>query len=260
MAKERIVIYNESEIAGIRAAAQAAAQVLARTCAVVRPGLSTKDIDDLAGSFIRETGGKSASLGYHGYPGQICISINEEVVHGIGRPQRIIAEGDLVSLDVCVKYCGYVGDNARTIIAGCSASAPEGAQRLLTVTSEALQAGIAAARAGNCVNDISSAVEKVATAAGYGVVRDLVGHGCGKNMHEPPEVPNYRQPGRTPILRPGMVLCIEPMINAGTGRVLIDSQDHWTVRSADHSLSAHFEHQILITDAQAEILTCLKTA
>jgi len=258
MAKERIAIYSESEITGIRAAAQAAARVLARTCAAVRPGMSTKDIDDLAGSFIKETGGKSASLGYHGYPGQICISVNDEVVHGIGSPQRIITDGDLVSLDVCVKYRGYVGDNARTIIAGGNAT--EAASRLLAVTRDALQAGIAAACSGNCVNDISTAVEQVATAAGYGVVRDLVGHGCGKNMHEAPEVPNYRQPGRTPALRPGMVICIEPMINAGTGRVLVDNRDHWTVRSADHSLSAHFEHQILITDTQAEILTCLKNA
>ncbi len=258
MAKERIAIYHKTEIEGIRAAAQAAATVLARTREAVRPGLSTKDIDDLAGSFIREIGGQSASLNYHGFPGQICISLNDEVVHGIGNPRRIIAEGDVVSLDVCVKYGGYVGDNAVSIIAGDKA--PESTWRLLEVTKQALQAGIAAACPGNCVNDISSAVQKVAEAAGYGVVRDLVGHGCGKNMHEPPEVPNYRQSGRTPALRPGMVLCIEPMINAGTGRVLVDSQDHWTVRSADQSLSAHFEHQILITNKEAEILTCLKIA
>jgi len=258
MAKERIDIYNEQEIVSIRAAAQAAAQVLARTCEAVHPGLSTKDIDDLAGSFINETGGKSASLGYHGFPGQICISLNDEVVHGIGSPHRIIEEGDVVSLDVCVRYGGYVGDNARTVFAG--STAPSMVAQLLTVTEQALQAGIAAACPGNCINDISSAVEQVATTAGFGVVRDLVGHGCGKNMHEAPEVPNCRQPGKSPALHPGMVICIEPMINAGTWRVVVDNYDHWTVRSADHSLSAHFEHQILITDNQAEILTCLKTA
>ncbi len=259
MSKKRIVIYSKPEITGIRAAARAAAEVLARTCEAVRPGLSTKDIDDLAGSFIKDTGGKSASLGYHGFPGQICISLNDEVVHGIGNPQRIITEGDVVSLDVCIRYGGYVGDNARTVIAGGNTANPR-AQKLLAVTEQSLQAGIAAACPGNCINDISSAVEQVATAAGFGVVRDMVGHGCGKNMHEPPEVPNYRQPGKSPALHPGMVICIEPMINTGTWRVVVDNFDHWTVRSADHSLSAHFEHQVLITDNQAEILTCLKIA
>ncbi len=251
--KEKIVIYKETEIAGVRAAAAASALVLQKLSEAVRPGLSTADLDHLAESFIRDSGGKSAFLGYNGYPGQICVSINEEVVHGIGRADRIIREGDLVSLDVGVTLAGYTGDNARTVSAGIPAQGV--AAKLLEVTEESLFAGIAAAIDGNCVNDISSAVEQVVKKAGFSVVRDLVGHGCGKKMHEEPEIPNFRCPGRTPILRAGMIICIEPMVNIGTWRVVLDRKDRWTVRSADASLSAHFEHQILITKDKPEILT-----
>ncbi len=251
--REKIVIYKEKEIAAVRAAAAASAKVLQQLCEAVHPGLSSADLDRLAESFIRETGGKSAFLGYNGYPGQICISINEEVVHGIGRPEKIICEGDLVSLDVGVELNGYIGDNARTVSAGVPAQGT--AARLLSVTEEALHAGIAAALDGNCVNDISGAVEQVVKKAGFSVVRDLVGHGCGKKMHEAPEIPNFRCTGRTPPLRAGMIICIEPMVNVGTWRVNVDRKDGWTVRSADKSLSAHFEHQILITKDKPEILT-----
>lgn len=258
MTRGKISIYQPEEIVGVRAAAQASALVLQRLCDAVIPGMTTAEVDHLAEGFIREAGGKSAFLGYQGYPGQICVSINDEVVHGIGRPDRIIAAGDLVSLDVGVSLGGYVGDNARSICVGQTATGVTA--DLLRVTEEALAAGIKQACEGNRVNDIGRAVEQVVKRAGFSVVRDMVGHGCGRHMHEPPEVPNYRLPGYSPSLRAGMILAIEPMVNVGTWRVTIDRHDGWTVRSADGSLSAHFEHQVLITKNQAEILTWAKTA
>lgn len=255
---ERIAIYKENEIEKIRLAAQAAAQVLDRLCQAVQPGMSTLDLDNLAECFIRETGGRSGSLNYHGYPRQVCISLNDEVVHGIGRADRIIQFGDLVSLDVVVALDGYYGDNARTV---CAGGEPDPlARRLLEATEAALQAGIEAAQEGNTVNDIGAAVQRVAEGAGFQCVRDMVGHGCGRHMHEPPEVPNFRQRRKTPRLEPGMVLCLEPMVNAGTWEIEIDRQDQWTCRTLDHSPSAHFEHQVLITRKKPEILTlCPKT-
>ncbi len=258
MSRDRIILYSTQEVAGIRRAARASAQVLEKLAEAVCPGMSTLDLDKLAREFIAETGGKSAFYNYHGYPGQVCISLNNEVVHGIGRADRIIAPGDIVSLDVGVAIGGYVGDNALSLCAGGIGS-PE-AMRLLEVTEKSLMAGIAQATEGNCVSDIGIAVETMARAAGFGVVRDMVGHGCGRTMHEPPEVPNYRMPGHSPMLKAGMVICIEPMINAGTWRIEIDREDKWTVRTLDGSLSAHFEHQILITKDEPEILSWRKSA
>lgn len=257
MVNGKIHLYSQAEAEGVRIAAQASAAVLARLCEAVTPGMSTADLDMLAESFIRETGGKSAFLGYRGYPGHICVSLNDEVVHGIGRPDRIIAAGDLVSLDVGVTIGGYVGDNARTVCAGGQPG--ELAAHLMQTTADALQAGIDKARPGNCLNDIGATVERIVKAARFEVVRDMVGHGCGIQMHEPPEVPNYRVPGKSPALLPGMILAIEPMVNAGTWRITVDRKDGWTVRTADGSLSAHFEHQILITENDPEILTWPKT-
>ena len=249
-----IHIYTSAEVEKVRQAARAAAQVRDRVAEAIQPGMSTLDIDNLAGVFIRESGGVSGSLGYHGFPRQICVSVNDEVVHGIGRPDRIIAPGDLVKVDVVVNIDGYFGDTARTVCAGFPE--PEGLPgELMRVTQQGLEAGIERAREGNCVNDIGTAVERVAAAAGFSCVRDMVGHGCGHKMHEEPEVPNYRQSGKTPRLTAGMIICIEPMINVGTWRITVDPVDRWTVRSADHSLSAHFEHQILITKKEPEILT-----
>lgn len=250
---ERITIYREQEIAGIRVAAQAAASVLAQLCEAVRPGMTTLEVDQLAGEFIREAGGTSGSYNYHGYPGQICVSLNDEVVHGIGRYDRVIQFGDLVKLDVVVRKNGFYGDTARTVYAG---GEPTGlAADLMAATQEALMAGIERAREGNCINDVGGTVQRVAENAGFSVVRDMIGHGCGKKMHEEPEVPNYRRSGHSPRLRPGMVICIEPMINAGDWHVNIDPLDHWTIRTDDGTLSAHFEHQILITEKEPEILT-----
>ena len=248
-----IHIYSEKEIAGVRAACAASAQVLTRLCEVVQPGMTTLELDDLAGCFIRETGGTSGSYRYCGYPRQICISLNDEVVHGIGRADRVIQYGDLVKLDVVVNVDGYFGDNARTVGAG---GAPgELAEALMTATRASLKAGIEHAREGNCVNDIGAAVENVVKNAGFSCVRDFVGHGCGLKMHEMPNVPNYRQNEKTSRLQAGMIICIEPMVNAGSWRVEVDAGDKWTVRTADHSLSAHFENQILITKKEPEILT-----
>ncbi len=254
----KINIYKGSDLEGVRVAAQASAYVLQRLCDAVTPGMSTLDLDRLAAEFLKETGGKSAFLNYHGYPAQICCSVNEVVVHGIGRADKVINPGDIVSLDVGVTVGGFTGDNARSVIAG-GVSTPL-KDKLLEATRSSLEAGIAAAVPGNRVCDIGAAVEKVVKAAGFSVVRDMVGHGCGRKMHEDPQVPNYKLPGFSPELKPGMILAIEPMVNVGTWRITIDKEDGWTVRTADGSLSAHFEHQILITQKEPEVLTWPKNA
>lgn len=254
---ETFNLYSGEALEGIRRACAASSEVLARLCEACVPGVTTLELDRLAGELFRQTGGRSADFGYYGFPRQICISVNDEVVHGIGRADVIVRPGDVVSLDITGSYGGFIGDNARTVIAGGCGS-PE-AQRLVDTTRLSLEVGIAAARPGACVGDIGAAVQRVAEAAGFAVVRDMVGHGCGVAMHEGPQVPNYWTEG-TLRLRPGMVLCVEPMVNAGTWRITIDRQDKWTVRTADGSLSAHFEHQILITENEAEILTWPRNA
>ena len=257
MPSRQVVIHTDKDIPGIRAAAQAAALVLAQLCADVRPGMSTLELDALAAQRIAATGGTSAFLGYLGYPAQVCISLNDEVVHGIGRADRIIMPGDLVSLDVGVKLAGFFGDNARTV---CVGAEPEPLQNaLMEATEKGLAAGIAAARGGRYVNDISRAVEDAVKPYGFAVVQDFVGHGCGSSLHEAPEVPNFAQRARGARLEPGMVLAIEPMVNAGTHRVNVDRYDKWTVRTADGAPSAHFEHMVLITKDNPEILTWPKT-
>ncbi len=253
MSRDRI-IHTEDEIKRIRRAALVTAEVRDAIAAGVRVGMTTFDLDQFAGELIRATGGKSAFLGYHGYPGNICISVNDEVVHGIGRPDRLILDTDIVSIDVGIELDGGIGDTALTVC--FQENPPEKIKRLLEGTREALMAGIRAAKNGNCVRDISQAVESTAKKYLLGVVREYVGHGCGTRLHEPPEVPNFVGSfGRGPLLSPGMVLCIEPMLNLGTARVSTDSVDHWTVRTRDGEYAAHFEHMILITDNEPEILT-----
>lgn len=253
--KPAYIVHTPEEIVRIRRAAQAAAQVRIELPDMVRPGMSTKMIDEIAESLIAGTGGKSAFLGYNGYPGQICISVNDEVVHGIGRPDRIVQTGDVISLDIGVEIDGGIGDNATTFVVGEEATGE--VKKLLECTETALMAGLAQAVAGNYVKDISMAVEKVAKAARFGVVREYVGHGCGVKLHEPPEVPNFVSVYRGPQLVPGMVLAVEPMFNLGTHKVFTES-DMWTVRTADGNVSAHFEHMVLVTDNEPEILTWLK--
>ena len=249
------VVHTPEEIERIRVAMQMTAQVRDQLAELVRPGMTTLQADTLAGELIRATGGTSGFLNYHGFPGNVCISLNDEVVHGIGVAHRVIQESDIVSIDIGVSYNGAVGDSAITFGFG---ELPADTKRLLTATREALMAGIAAAVKGNCIRDISRAVEKRAMADHLGVVREMVGHGVGIRLHEPPDVPNYVTPVRGPKLVPGMVLAIEPMFNLGSNRIKQDS-DGWTIRTKDGSLSAHFEHSILITDNEPEILTWPKT-
>jgi methionyl aminopeptidase len=253
MVRKAVVIHSDHAIEGIRRAAAATAAVLAQLTAFVRPGLSTLEVDRRAAELIRDCGGESAFLGYHGFPSTICVSLNQEIIHGIGRADRIIAMGDLVSMDVGVRLRGFIGDCARTVCAGTPPTGQVAA--LLRAAEEALRAGIAKARSGNYVNEISAAVESVVKSYGFTVVRDFVGHGCGRELHEPPEVPNFAQRAPGVRLVPGMVLAIEPMVNMGTHRVEIDRLDHWTVRTADGGWSAHVEHMVLITRDKPEILT-----
>ena len=251
----RVCIHAGHELAGIRRAAQAAAWV--RDCleAAIQPGMSTLDIDRQAAALIGQAGGRPAFYRYRGFPGQICISLNDEVVHGIGSPSRVVRVGDVVKLDVGVALDGFIGDTATTVCVG-PPPAPEIA-RLLAVTRDCLAAGIRAARGGARVNDIGAAVQRLAERNGLGVVREYVGHGVGRELHEPPEVPNFRTAAPGPRLRPGMVLAIEPMINAGTPAVTVDA-DGWTVRTEDGRCSAHYEHMVLITQDEPEILTWAK--
>jgi methionyl aminopeptidase len=250
-----IIRKNAAEIEQMRAACERAAEVLARVVQWIRPGITTRELDEYAAEQIAELGAKSAFLGYHGYPGHICASINEEVVHGIPG-DRMILMGDVVSIDVGVVYGGWIGDNARTVAVG---TATPDIEMLLAATEGSLAAGIAQARAGNRVSDISHAVEEYVVARGFSVVREYVGHGVGRKMHEEPQIPNYGPAGRGPRLKPGMTLAIEPMVNMGTARVKT-LDDKWTVVTADGLPSAHFENTIVVTDGEPEILTCpLKT-
>jgi methionyl aminopeptidase len=237
-----IQIHDLDEVQLIRASAQIVGRCLLMLSREVRPGVSTLELDRLAETFIRDSGGEPAFKGYRGFPASICASINEEVVHGIPSAKRFLREGDIVSLDIGVKRQGFFGDAARTFPVGEVGST---ATRLLEVTERALSAGIEQARPGNRVSDISAAIEREVTRSRFKVVRALVGHGIGRELHEEPQVPNYGRMGEGPKLREGMVLAIEPMVNAGTAEVLTLS-DQWTVVTADRGLSAHFEHTVAI--------------
>ncbi|MEG2075610.1 MAG: type I methionyl aminopeptidase [Victivallaceae bacterium] len=255
--KRNFIIHTPEEIVRIRRATEATAFVRDQIPQMVTAGMTTGDINELAGRLIKETGGTSAFLGYYGFPGNICISVNDEVIHGIGSHQRVLAETDIVSIDVGVCIDNACGDSALTFSL-CEKPSEE-VKMLLNNTRQALMNGIKAAVSGKHISDISRAIENTARAAKLGVVRDYVGHGCGVKLHEPPEIPNFVMPGECgPKLVPGMVLAIEPMFNLGTYRVKTDG-DNWTVRTCDGKWSAHFEHMILITDNKPEILTWQKT-
>ena len=220
----------------------------------IRPGISTWEIDHLGEEMIRSFGCTPNFLHYNGYPASICVSVNDEIVHGIPNKHRILKDGDIVSLDAGTIYKGYHSDAARTWAVGNVS--PE-AQKLMDVTKQCFYEGIKFAKAGNHLNDISTAIQAYAEKFGYGVVRELVGHGIGTHLHEDPEVPNFATKRRGILLQPGMTLAIEPMINAGTPDV-IWMDDDWTVVTADHALSAHYENTILITEGEPEILTFTK--
>lgn len=249
-----VTIKSPREIELMRKSGRLLARVHEELEKVIRPGISTKEIDAVCEELIRGYGGTPNFLNYQGYPASVCVSVNEEVVHGIPREDRILQEGDIVSLDTGLIYQGYHSDAARTY--GVGRISPE-AEKLIEVTRECFFRGIAYARAGKHLHDVSNAIAACAIAHDYGIVHDLVGHGIGKSMHEAPMIPNFPQRRRGIRLKAGMTLAIEPMINIGTGEVeWLD--DGWTVISADHSLSAHYENTVLVTDGEPEILTLSK--
>ena len=251
-------IRSDEEIQSIREACQIAATVLERMLDAVAEGMTTYDLDQLGRQAIKTLGAESACYNYRNdsrlFPAHTCISVNEEIVHGIGSMNRVIRGGDVVSIDVVVRYCGFIGDNAATVpIPPVS----EENQRLINATKEALRHAITFARAGNRVGDISNAVECFIKRHKFGIVREFVGHGVGATMHEPPQIPNFGRRGRGSLLKPGMALAIEPMINLG-GAAIDMLDDGWTAVTRDRKPSAHFEDTVLVTCGKPEILTIPK--
>ncbi len=245
-----IPIKTASEREIMRDCGRLAAELLKTLSAAVAPGISTAELDRLARARLEELGAESAFLDYRGFPAAVCVSINEEVIHGIPGERRI-APGDVVSLDVGVRYRGYHGDIAATIMVGVT---DPGIVELVETTRQALEAGIAAVAPGRRLSDISHAVEQRALAGRCGVVRDFVGHGIGRGLHEEPQVPNYGRPGRGPVLQPGMVFCIEPMLSRGTPQVRV-LPDRWTVVTRDGRPAAHCEHMVAVAPDGVEVLT-----
>lgn len=248
-----IVLKSSRELALMRQAGRIVAKVHERFRQVVRPGITTSELEKVASRMIEQEGAIPSFKGYRGFPAAICASINEEIVHGIPSPRRVLEEGDIVSLDVGAIYKGYHGDAAITLPVG---AVGKEAQKLLEVTHGALKTGIAQSRAGKRMGDISAAIQLYAEVNGFNVVRKYTGHGIGQAMHEEPQIPNFGPPNRGPCLRPGMTFALEPMVTAGDWRTRTLS-DGWTVVTADGSLSAHFEHTIAVTDGEPEILTQL---
>ncbi len=247
-----IPIKSPAEIDKMRAAGRAAAFVLGRLAKMVAPGVTTGEIDRAAADFMADQSCRSAFLGYRKFPGQICISVNEEIVHGIGGPRRL-AYGDIVKIDTGVILDGWIGDTATTVV--CGAVDPE-VERLCTATKRMLEGAIPFAVEGRRLGDLCNYIETEALRQGFGVVREFVGHGVGRKLHEDPQIPNFGRRGSGPKLKAGMTLAIEPMINLGVEEVRI-LEDRWTVVTADGKPSAHFEHTILVTENEPEVLTCL---
>ena len=245
-----IIIKSDREIAIMRQAGRIVAIVLDMLRSQVRPGMKTKELDIIAARELGELGAKPSFKDYRGFPANLCVSVNDEIVHGIPS-ERILNEGDIVSLDLGAIFNGFQGDAARTI--GIGEISPE-AKKLMRTTEGALNAGIAAARPGARLGDISYAIQTYAESRGYSVVREYSGHGIGREMHEEPQIANFGLPASGPVLKKGMTLALEPMINIGDWKTRV-SDDHWTVLTVDGSLSAHFEHTIAITDGEAEVLT-----
>lgn len=245
-----IILKSEQEINYLRQSNKIVAEVFQALAEVIRPGIATIELDRIAEDLIRKRGAEPAFKGYRGFPEAICTSVNEEVVHGIPGPRRL-RDGDIVSVDVGVRLNGYYGDGAVTFPVG--EIGPE-VRRLLEVTKAALHRGIGQARFGRRLSDISHAIQSYVEANGFSVVRDFVGHGIGKDLHEEPQIPNYGEPHQGPRLKPGMVLAIEPMVNMGTYEVRV-LQDNWTVVTRDGKLSAHFEHSVAITASDPDILS-----
>jgi methionyl aminopeptidase len=226
------------------------AEVLNILIKQVKPGMKTKELDIIAGREVARLGGKPSFKGYRGFPANLCVSVNDEIVHGIPG-ERSLREGDIVSLDMGATFNGFQGDAAVTV--GVGEISPQ-ARKLMVTTEGVLKAGIAAARSGARLGDISATIQSYAESRGYSVVREYTGHGIGRELHEEPQIPNFGQAGTGPVLKKGMTLALEPMVNVGDWRTRV-GDDRWTVFTADGSLSAHFEHTIAITDGEAEILT-----
>lgn len=248
--RTRIPIKSPREIEFMRTTGALTSEITQALAKEIIPGRTTGEIDKLAGELMRERDCKSACFGYRGYPAYTCISVNEEVVHGIGGTRKILP-GDIVTIDVCIVKSGFYCDNATTIAVG---DISPDAKRLLAVTEEALYVAIDHARAGRRLADLCGSVEDFVKPHGFSIVREFVGHGVGRRLHEEPQVPNYRPAGKSPTLLPGMTLAIEPMVNAGLPSVRI-LDDGWTVITEDRKISAHFEHTVLITSGEPEILT-----
>jgi methionyl aminopeptidase len=247
-----IVYKSPEEVDRMRKAGRIVAGTIERVLAHVRPAVTTAHLDAVAEAYIHERGALPSFKGYRGFPASICTSLNNEIVHGIPSDARVLKEGDIISLDFGAIWEGFHADSAVTVFVGQPPSSE--AEKLVRVTEEALEAGIAQIRPGGRLSDVSHAVEQVVEGAGFAVVREYVGHGIGRNLHEDPQIPNYGAPGRGPEMRPGLVIAVEPMVNMGDWptRVLADE---WTVVTEDGSLSAHFEHTIAVTEDGHEVLT-----
>lgn len=247
-----IVIKSPSELAIMREAGRIVAVILDVLMREVRPGITTGKLDAIAVEWFKKLGAKASFKGYRGFPASVCVSVNEEVVHGIPG-SRVLKEGDIVAIDAGSIYNGFQGDAAVTVGVG---RISKEARALIEATRGALECGVEMARAGVRLGDVSAAIQRYVEERGFSVVREYVGHGIGRDMHEPPQIPNYGTPGQGPVLREGMTLALEPMVNMGDWRTKIQP-DGWTVVTVDGSLSAHFEHTIAITNGQAEVLTRL---
>ncbi len=247
-----IILKSPQEIEKMRRAGRIVAGTIDRVIAAVRPGITTDDLDRVASGYIRDRGATPSFLGYRGFPKTICASVNDEIVHGIPG-DRVLGAEDLLSLDFGAIWEGYHADSAVTVFVGGEAPSDQ-AEKLVRVTEEALEAGMGRIREGGRLSDVSHAVEQVVEGAGFSVVREYVGHGIGRNLHEDPQVPNYGSPGRGPAMKRGLVIAVEPMVNVGGWETVL-MPDRWTVRTADGSLSAHFEHTIAVTDDGPEVLT-----
>lgn len=247
-----VLLKNENEIAVMREANRIGAKILDAMCAEVKPGLATMRFEEIAQDMCRSFHVRPAFQGYHGFPFALCCSVNEQVVHGFPSRERILAEGDIVSFDMGVVYEGFFSDSARTIGVG---QVSEEASKLMQVTEECLMLGIAEAKVGNTLDDVSAAVQKHADAHGYGIIRRFVGHGIGRNMHEKPEIPNFVPAYSSPLpLKAGMILAIEPMLSLGSYEVDI-LPDNWTAVTRDRKLAAHFEHSVAVTSSGPDILS-----
>ena len=248
-----IIYKSPAEIEQMRRAGRITAGAIEAMRDVVSPGVTTADLDAVAERFIRDQGGTPSFKGYRGFPGTICASINDEIVHGIPSPKRVLKTGDVLALDCGAIWEGYQGDSAVTVFVGGQAPSPE-AEKLVRVTSDALDAAIAVIRPGGRLSDIGNAIQQVAEGAGFSLVREYGGHGIGRDMHEDPFIQNFGPPGRGPELRPGLVVAVEPMANIGGPETRVLADD-WTVVTADGSLSAHFEHTIAVTEDGNDVLT-----